>query len=70
MSREIWQQVPPEYRAGENPDELITVWHGDKIGREVTGMSCKLATDADPETVVLDAAITEPPGVEELVRQH
>lgn len=69
MSRELWQRLPSEYRAGETPDELIIVWRGDKIGREATGIYCKLAADANAEAIV-ETAITEPSGIEELVRRH
>lgn len=65
---EVWQELPPEFRLPD-PNSLVTVWRGDKLGKLATGMSCRL-TGADPEQTVLDVARKGYDALLELVDEH
>ena len=65
---EIWKELPEEFRLSD-PEAQITVWRGDKLGKHITGMMCRLA-DRDPSRTVLEIARQGRDALLELVDKH
>lgn len=57
------------YRVGSDPDEPFTLWRGDKIGKELTGMNCRLQ-DVDAEQAVFDSLFIKYPNLRTVVTRH
>jgi hypothetical protein len=65
---EVWRELPTEFRLPD-PEAMVTLWRGDKLGKLVTGMSCRL-TQADPVKTVLEAARVGYDALIDLVDEH
>lgn len=70
MSVRIWHNLPSEYRAAEDPFEIINLWRGDTIGKTATGMLCQLEPGLDPEVVIYQSLFKKYPNIKTLVKRH
>ena len=66
----LYGVLPPEFRVGSSPNELVTLWRGDKTGRLATGMTCIIEEGSDPETIVLNAALQGHDALNGLIDHH
>ena len=65
---ELWDVLPEEFRLPD-PEALVTVWRGDKLGKIATGMACRLV-DSDPVDNVLQVALKGRRALIELVDKY
>lgn len=71
MSRRIWENLPEKFRPPTDIDTVISLWRGDYVGREATGMpSYLIDRQIDPEQVVYDAIFAKYPNIKTLVKRH
>jgi len=66
----IFDILPTEFRVSTDPLAMITLWRGDKIGREVIGMLCSLGDVATAEQQVTDAALGGRDALNQLIDRH
>ncbi len=70
MSLRIWENLPPAYRASDDPEEIITLWRGDVTGKGMVGMTCELEESLDPEDYVYKSLFKKYPNIRTLVKRH
>lgn len=59
----IYETLPAEFRASDDPEDVLTLWRGDKIGRAATGMICRLGDTEAADHFIYEVASR---GVDEL----
>ena len=69
MSRRLWDNLPADYRASDDPQESFTLWRGDRMGQEATGINCSLGK-ADAEEVVYKSLFIKYPSLKTVVKRH
>lgn len=51
---EVYERLPEEFRASSDPEELISLWRGDKLGVAATGITCRLGDLEQAEHLVYE----------------
>lgn len=70
MSYRVWENLPDKFKLGEDPEQPVTLWRGDRIGKEVMGMHCHLEPEKDPEEEVYVSLFVKYPQLKTVVKRH
>ena len=71
MSLRIWENLPEEYRASDDPYEVLNLWRGDIKRLEQRGFRHHLHDRSiDPEQMVYESLFVKYPNLKTMVKRH